>query len=218
MAKTRTPLFQRTFSTLAHRPTAEKPPSRGISSPISTSQSPPQCRPGGQRNAIIIGSNVESANEAARGQHLSSPPHRRIWLRSPSGAITCTFHNDDDSASAAVDAVASRIRPRRALLINDRRIRRIRSTPRAPALAGLARFQRQWPGMPPSMPNPSIILDASPCPSPAVEAIIERVIDRPRYPSLTSRPDTIQGRYWCRYCRGEGPRFALIAKFLPKRA
>ena len=149
--------------------------------------------------------------------HLSSPPHRRIGLRSPSGAITHTSHNDDDGASA-VDAIASQNRPRRALLINDRHTRRLQSTPRAPALAGSAGFQPQRPGTPPSTPNLSIILDASPCPSPAVEAIIEGVLDRPRYPSLTSRPDTTQGRYWCRYCRGEGLRFAVIANTFPKRA
>ena len=191
MAKNRTPLFQRTFSTLAHRPTAEKTPSRGISSPISTSQSHRNVDLEGKWNAIIIGSNVESADEAARGRHLPLPPHRRIWLRSPSGAITHTSHNNDDGASAAVYAVASRIRPRRALLPNNRRTRRIPSTPRAPASAGLAGFQRQRPVTQPSTPNSTIIVEASSHPSPAIDAQIEGVHHHPRPPSVTSRPDTI---------------------------
>ena len=191
MAKNRTPLFQRTFSTLANRPTAEKTPSRGISSPISTSQSHRNVDLEGKWNAIIIGSNVESADEAARGRHLPLPPHRRIWLRSPSGAITHTSHNNDDGASASVDAVASRIRHRRALPIKDRHTRRIQSTPRALASAGLAGIEPWRPGTPPSTPKSTIIAGASSHPSPAIDAQIEGVHPHPCHPSVTSRPDTV---------------------------
>ena len=169
-----------------------------------------------QVNAIIIDSIVKLGDVAAGGHHFPMPLHRLIWLWSPCGDIKLHGHIHDDGASAAVDAASSRIRPSRALLINNGHTRRIISTPRALASVGLARFQRWRPITPLPTLNSTIIVEASSHHSLADEAIIDEVLGHPRQPPTTPRSYLYPREGWRRYCSGEGLRFTAIAKILPK--
>jgi hypothetical protein len=138
-----------------------------------------------------IGSIGYSGFAVARGQHCRMPLRSQNLGSGHPDRENLHHPQHDDGASAAVDAVSSRIRPCRALLVNDGHTRRILSTPRALASVGLAGFQRWRPLSPLPTPNSTIIVDASSYPSLADEAIIEGVHRHPRHPSVTSRPDTV---------------------------